>query len=412
MAIRALPCLILQFVPLLYMAYLSRRPGTFALRLMLLPVVVLSTFGVYFHLMCTQPEHKHYNWGQGLIAERITAKAIDLACWQEGMLKLGEVKPGVLRKADPSSHANEGPSDKSGISPYTTPPQPNFLPPWMYDPLEILLASRGLGWQFGIGIYVPKAHRPLERSSFLRATLASVFKKFIILDTVLSIIQLIQGGSSHGGTIFKADLPVPQRYIVSTVVHLATGTCVVACFEMIYDLFAMFSITVLSSTPEMWPPIMDDPWKSDSLHSFWAKRWHQLLRETFFVYGGFLGKWLGGNFGREIGTFIGSALFHEFTAWTLGGKPDWRIVMFFAGQTLLLLPEKMWNRFSGERVGGLYGRLWVYLCVLVFGQLFVDSYYRRGLGEVFRIPPAISPTRQLFIPLLERTGEMVGLCYH
>jgi hypothetical protein len=175
-------------------------------------------------------------------------------------------------------------------------------------------------------------------------------------------------GSLQGGTIFRPNLLIPQRYIISTAISLATGSCLISGFEILYGFITIFALTVLSSTPEMWPPIMDDPWKPDSLHTFWAKRWHQVLRETFFVYGGFLGKWLGGNMGMLFGTFIGSGLYHELSAYTLGKGFDWDVMLFFVVQAPLLLLEKLWQRVTGQRVGGIYGTLWVYFCVLVTVQ--------------------------------------------
>lgn len=47
------------------MAYLTRRPDTFYLRLLLLPLVVVLAFGTYFRFMYTEPELNIYNWGLG-----------------------------------------------------------------------------------------------------------------------------------------------------------------------------------------------------------------------------------------------------------------------------------------------------------------------------------------------------------
>lgn len=47
------------------MAYLSRRPDTFYLRLFLLPLVICVTLGIYFRFMYADPELNVYNWGQG-----------------------------------------------------------------------------------------------------------------------------------------------------------------------------------------------------------------------------------------------------------------------------------------------------------------------------------------------------------
>ena len=60
-----IPYLLFPFIPLIYMAYLARRPNTFTLRLMLLPLVVAVAVGTYFRFTWTEPRHNVYNWGQG-----------------------------------------------------------------------------------------------------------------------------------------------------------------------------------------------------------------------------------------------------------------------------------------------------------------------------------------------------------
>lgn len=60
-----IPYLLFPFVPLIYMGYLGRRPNTFTLRLLLLPLVVTVAVGTYFRFMWTDPRHNVYNWGQG-----------------------------------------------------------------------------------------------------------------------------------------------------------------------------------------------------------------------------------------------------------------------------------------------------------------------------------------------------------
>ncbi|KAG9315803.1 hypothetical protein JVU11DRAFT_3452 [Chiua virens] len=125
-----------------------------------------------------------------------------------------------------------------------------------------------------------------------------------------SFLKLVpEVGSPHGGTIFRPNLPILQRYLLSTAIHLGTGTCLIAGFEMIHGSATLLALVALSSSPEVWPPVMDNPWISDSLHVFWAKRWHQVLRQTFFIYGGFPGKWLAGDIGMLFGTFFASGMF-------------------------------------------------------------------------------------------------------
>jgi hypothetical protein len=276
------------------------------------------------------------------------------------MLKVDEVRPGVARKPD---------AVKANGSARAKPSPPGLVPAWLYDALEVTFSCRGLGWEFGNGVHVPREERPLERTSFLFATLISFVKNYLVFDLLESFIKLVpEVGTPYGGTIFKAELPFFYRYALSTAIHVATGSCILAGFKLIYDLVTIFSVLFLGSPPSSWPPVMDHPWRSDSLHSFWSKRWHQVLRETFFIFGGFPGRIIAGNIGMLFGTFIGSGLYHECAAYALGRGFDTLVPLFFALQAPLLLCEKVWQRCTGYRVGGWYGRLWVYFCLMILGQ--------------------------------------------
>lgn len=289
------------------------------------------------------------------------------------MLKIGETKLGAPK----SSYQTNGDAYPDTQSSSQAKPSvwKQRLPAWLYDPIELLLASRGIGWQFGTGLYIPEDNRPLERSSFLTATLVSFLQSFLILDVCESFLKLIPGvGSPEGGTIFRPELPFPQRYILSTLIHTATGTSIVAGFEICYDLLTIIAVGFFASEPSSWPPVMHSPWKSDSLHTFWAKRWHQLLRETFFICGGFPGGILAGNLGIVIGTFMGSGLYHEAGAYALGRGFDPLVIFFFALQAPLLVIEKLWKNATGHHVGGFYGRLWTYFCIFILGQPLGTSF--------------------------------------
>ncbi|KIO02680.1 hypothetical protein M404DRAFT_1001893 [Pisolithus tinctorius Marx 270] len=401
--------LVAALLPMMYMAYLARRPDTFLLRIMLLPLAVLSILGTFFRFAVLEVGYGTTNWGLASLALTTIAKAIDYAWRPEGMLKIGEEKPGVSIKSPNRRNGSGSPGDPDALT-ATSSVWQRRLPAWMYDSLELLLTNRGIGWKFGAGVYIPKEHRSLERSAFLSETLASFLHSFLVFDACESFIKLVPGlNTPEGGTMFRPELPIPQRYILSTAVHIATGSAIVAGFDLYYHLSTLVGVGLLSNEPSSWPPVMDHPWQSDSLHIFWAKRWHQILRETFFVYGGFFGGLVAGNIGTVFGTFIGSGLFHEAGAYGLGRGFDPHVVFFFALQAPLLILERIWTRSSGHRVKGIYGRLWVYFCIVVLGQPLVDSWHRRGLGGGYVIDPRISPSRLLLIPFLRWFTELLGL---
>ncbi|KAG1872477.1 hypothetical protein DFJ58DRAFT_903875 [Suillus subalutaceus] len=371
--------LLFPLLPLIYMGYLARRPDTFTLRLLFLPLVVVVAVGTYFRFMWTEPHHNIYNWAQGVLAEAISAKAIDFAWRKEGILKIDEVQPGVARnpdavKANGDAHAKPVTSD---------PATPTFA--WLYDALEVILSNRGLGWKFGIGIHVPREERSLERNSFLFATLISFIGNYMIFDLLESLIKLVPDvGAPHGGTIFRAELPFFHRYALSTAIHVATGSCILAAFELFYDLITIFAVLLLGKLPVC------------------------MASQIFFIFGGFFGKIIAGKFGMLFGTFIGSGLYHEFAAYALGRGFDTIVPLFFMLQAPLLLCEKAWYKYTGHRVGGLYGRLWVYFCVIILGQPLSNSWHRRGLGGGLMVPPSLSPARQFIIPSIRHCLNGIG----
>ncbi|KAI6147306.1 hypothetical protein BKA82DRAFT_4152234 [Pisolithus tinctorius] len=373
-------------LPSVSMAYLARRPKTYHLRLMLLPLIVLVTLGTFFRFIVSGVEHAPANWVIASFAILIVGKVIDCAWRPEGMLKVGEEKLDVFINSSNQSRAQ------------------------LYDALELICTQRGIGWKFGVRVHVPKEHRSLERCAFLWQTLASALRNFVVIDFCESFIKLVPGvGSPEGGTIFKPELPIPQRYILSTAVHVATGSMFIAGFQSLYDVLTLIGVGLLFNDPSSWPPLLDHPWQSDSLHVFWAKGWHQALRETFFIYGGFIGGAIAGNVGTVFGTFIGSGLLHELAICSHGRGFDPQGMLFFVQQAPLLILEKLWTRVTGHRVRGIYGRLWVYFCIVILGQSLADSWHKRGLGGGYIIDPRISPTHILLIPFLRRFTEFLGL---
>lgn len=286
------------------------------------------------------------------------AKTLEYTFTPEGMLKNGESKPGQLKgKASAANGHAVVPVTRTGHL------------AWFVDAVELQHTLRGLQWKFGRGVYIPEHIRPLSRMPFLKETLKSFIKYFLLLDVLETCIKLFPGvGTPAGGSIFYPDLPLMQRYAVSTLIHMLTGSALLAGFHMVYDLITLIAVGVFNDTPTAWPPVMDQPFTSSSMHELWAKRWHQLLRRTFVVYGGVPGKWLAGDLGAVFGTFLASGLYHECAIYTMGRGFDHTVTVFFALQGPILVGERMWRRITGKRVGGRIGRYWVYLVMFVGAQ--------------------------------------------
>lgn len=394
--------ILLPLIPLLFMAYLVRRRDTFVMRLLLLPATIYLLLYSAYGFSWFEPWLEGYNWGLSCVCAQLMSKAFEYALTPNGRFKVGETELppiGGEKDTDPPS----SPTAKHRAS------NPSFFPPAVNDAFEVLLATRGYGWDFGQGVHVPQEHRPLERSAFLKATWKMLFKYFILLDFIDSCTKLNPATSSpFGGSIFL-PLPPVQRYVVSTTIHIMTGTGLLAGFEMVYSLATLIGVGLLHQSPISWPPCLDNPFSSDSLTVFWAKRWHQFLRRMFMVFGGHPASWAGSWISKEaakistlFGVFIASAIFHEVSTHTSGRGFDMKTTYFFVGQAFAVLGERIWHKVTGRKVQGWIGLVWVYFCIMILGQPCIDSWYYRGLGGTILIPSFLSPTRHFLWPILRR----------
>jgi len=334
-----------------------------------------------------------------LAAEVIIAKALEYALTPEGMLRVGESSPNQPKgkeKENATSNGHALTDEKPHGSPEFS------LVSAFAEGIRVAHEMRGMGWKFGAGTHIPKATRPLERNQFIQMSIKSFVKNFLLLDFLESLIKLFPDvGTPAGGSMFYQNLPIPQRYLVSTIIHMLTGTSLLCGFYMVYNLLTFIAVYFCNDAPASWPPVMDHPWSAESMHEFWAKRWHQLLKRTFVVYGGYPGKWIAGDIGALLGTFIASGMFHESAIYAMGKGFDPVVPAFFALQGPVLILERLWRIITGRRVGGWAGRLWVYLMMFVLAQPMTDSWHKRGLGGGMVIPPFISPAR-VVLPLVVR----------
>ncbi|KAG8740469.1 hypothetical protein FRC10_004296 [Ceratobasidium sp. 414] len=333
------PLVILPIVPLLVLSFLARRPGTHLLRLAILPLAIWSTLSAAYTYEWVNPVYNVYNFSSGLWGMFAIVKAVEFACVPRGRLKVDEIAPGVPKHSASSGSAH---SMQQSTSPKTSGLW-TYIRDAFLDACELLSSLRGLGWDYGTGtdIYVPPEHRPLERSAFLRSTLGTILVNFLLLDAIDTGFKLVPGVSSpSGGSIFLPNLSPAPRALVSTTLHFATGVAFIGGFNMVYGILTLIFVS-RGQPPSAWPPVMEEPWSTTSLHDFWGRRWHQLLRQTFLVGGGyplsfifgrivgfFFGKRAGQNAGLAglvLGVFTASGLFHMFSMYAMGRGIEWRV---------------------------------------------------------------------------------------
>lgn len=261
---------------------------------------------------------------------------------------------------------------------------------------DLFFSLRGIGWDFGTDypLHVPREWRQTEPVGvFLRQTATQLCLSLLLFDLLDCSFKLIPGvGTPEGGTIFLPQLPWLQRYTLSTLITLMTGLCVVFAFQMWYNYFTLIGVGLLGHSPSSYPPLFDTPWKAQSVSSFWGARWHQLVRQSFFIYGGYPLQWLctiavsfcggknskaaktAGEIGLVVGTFIGSGFFHGVSIWTMHagsdqkGGFDYQAPIYFTACALVVLVERLFKIVTGRKVGGIWGWLWTAFWILGASQ--------------------------------------------
>lgn len=337
--------------------------------------------------------------------------SVDLGFLREGRYKVGEFTLAAVYDTSSSEGSVDGPPKE----------HPKFLSPWIIDAVEVAVALRGIGWDFGKGVYVPKDPRPLnDRHAFLKATALQFIWTSLKLDFFDMLQKLVPGvGSVEGGSIFFTNLPLVPRYLLSTIITACTGALMITGFENLYAGVTLIGVGLLGQPPVAWPPLIDNPWAADSLSDLWSRRWHQALRRTFLVLGGVPGGWVAGRMGTILGAFIASGLIHEYGMALMGRGIDHRVIIFFGLQGILIILERLFKIITGRRVGGTWGRIWAYVNMLTWAQICgeppvhsyraaeltldlstVNSWYLRGLGGTVVVPPGMSLSRLILHPVL------------
>lgn len=244
------------------------------------------------------------------------------------------------------------------------------------DAAATTFSPRGIGWQssmYGTPYTPPQTRDTSSRPRFLFQTLCSYVQNFLLLDIVESAFGFVPGITTpQGRTIFFANLSPLPRYAVSTTIHILTGAWFMLTYQMIYDLVTLVAVGVFGQRSDAWPPVFDRPWAQYSVHAFWAKGWHQLLRQTLLI-AAYPSTWLFGRTGLVFGVFLASGLFHDWAMYCMGRGRDGRVIVFFGAQAVALMLEALWKKVMGKRVGGWFGGIWTAVWIVGLGQMFSKS---------------------------------------
>ena len=381
----------MYWVPFYLLAYLVRRADTHLLRLLVLPIVLTTATYCTYWFKVEQPELATAEFGRSecspvtgephsscvvvaFLCIVVVAKALDFAFARNGRFKVGEKElppiggfaksKGTNGKAN--GYANGAANGEANGHAHSLNSHTALFPPWFRDASEIIFTMRGIGWDFGKGLYVPKESRSLERGAFLRATVSSLLYNYIVIDIINTFFkQIPRVGTYQGGSIFLPELAPFPRYALSSAIHLAAGFMIQYGMDVCNDIATLVGVGVLGQDPAAWPPIQDKAWKATSLHEYWGKRWHQTLRQVFLVFGGRIGAHFAGSVGMVLGSFFASGMYHELGM----HMSDHRVTLFFLIQGVGIILEGLWKRATGRNVEGVLGWMWTAFFVLVIGQI-------------------------------------------
>lgn len=286
-------------------------------------------------------------------------------------------------------------------SPQKPNPQSSGVAQLLIDACDLLVNLRGTGWDWSNGLTVPLETRDVtSKLSFILTTVQWSIGSTIAFDLFHYAVQWFSPdtfGSPVTGTIFDASLPPLVRYVRACVITILSGWVVYYAIESFYYTSSILGIVLFRQSPMQWPPISDKPYLSTSLNEFWAKRWHQLFRDSFIGFGGKPLMLVVGRVGAVIGVFFSSGILHDVGTWGMGNGTDVKCITgFFLMNGVGVLLEVLYKKMTGRMVGGFIGWLWTASWLLGWGVFLVDTWAQKGLIATQLFPDAWRPSHLLF----------------
>ncbi|EJU03126.1 hypothetical protein DACRYDRAFT_50404 [Dacryopinax primogenitus] len=415
------PLILLAPAPVFLLAYLSLRPNTLFVRLAILPFAVAPALYVLVGFRWMSWDLAPWNFALGLLCLLSVAKAVEFGTDTTGFPRLHKLVPNGISSTDKATPNGVASTEKDTVSRPAKLGPPQGLVAGLIDALDLSCSWRGIGWEHGKDTYVPPFPSPnLTGEELKRTWLKHAFKQFLLALFLLDALEV--GVKQHpnfrhagSASIWLPSLPPVQRWAVAVLMSYMTGSAVITGFQLCYHLLGLFAVLLLGHDPRSWPPIFEQPWRSTSLHDYWAKRWHQMFRRMFMIMGGYPVSWalrglfgpMAGHVGLVVGTFVISGTYHTLSLFPTGIPLGWGSMIYFSMQGIGLGSERLFRHVTGRRVSGFGGWLWVMLWVVVAGMMGVDDWHMHGLGAGIIIPPVLSPLRAVIFPL----GRMIQRHY-
>ncbi|KAI6113911.1 hypothetical protein EDD16DRAFT_1119137 [Pisolithus croceorrhizus] len=378
--VHVLPILAAQYV----MGVLVQLRNTALLRVALLPIVPWLAWRAFslFDFSCGDHEKAQAN---ALFASHMATICMRTAIW--AMVQEPYVRDNV-------------PKDQS-----------TSVPMALWNVWDLLLTTRGIGWNWSQGIPIPQRSKEItSKTQFLIYAALRAVLYGLAFDAFTEAIRSFSPNftSWKGETIFDPSLSVVSRYLRALQITYLAIWLAYCAIQWGYHSLSIVLVSIFRQHPSQWPPLFDKPWLSTSLSEIWGRRWHQMLRFNFASCGGIPFAYLFGRTGGILGTFLMSGIFHvvEFGAVGRGGSAMTVAGFFFMNGVGVLL-ERAWSKkvSPGRRVRGIWGWIWTFSWMAFWGVPLLDQWTRAGRFAADPLPGGIKPTMALLSLVLPQGAD-------
>lgn len=253
----------------------------------------------------------------------------------------------------------------------------------VWDAIDLFTNTRGVGWNWSKGLYIPRQTRPSSRAMFCLYTLVSAVVHFslsVFFQMTVQTFSPERFSTLLGDTIFDPALPLWARSLRACTISVFVIGAMYNSMQGAYDVVTFIGVAIFQQDLAQWAMLFDSPWLSTSLHDFWGRRWHQLLRQTFIILGGWPLGFVFGHVGFVLGTFLASGLVHHIVSLKLNGEVEmWYTVYPFGMMGVGVIIESAFKRMTGKRVCGWPGWVWTTSWMLIWGSHIADAFARGGM---------------------------------
>ena len=269
-----------------------------------------------------------------------------------------------------------------------------------WNALDLMYNKRGIGWNWPRGLVVPKpAFETDSRIAFVLLSAARLALHALGFDACLQIICILSPetfGSLNGGSLFDHTLPPLLEPLRAVFVSLLTVWMAYFVLQLGYQFLAILCIVLFQQHPSQWPPLFDSPWLSTSLSELWGRRWHQMSRDVVLNLGSEPFNCLFGRLGGLFGAFLVSGIVHDIDLRSLGrGGNSVAIIGFWVMNGVGVVLERIWTKTTGRRVGNVWGWMWMFGWLALWGVWVVDEWAKVGRFGASSLPGEFKPSLAL-----------------